>query len=208
MGLADRDYMRRPRAPLGRRRWWRESRRVLAILGVIAAVGSAGLWLSRDAQDATEHQPPAKGSLRVNVNTGTTEELESLPGIGPSFARLIIAHRPYSTTVDLLRVHGFGRARLDNLQPFVTVTGPTEKLDVGMTPQNERRDQPEPAGRLLHWARHIVWLPLASLALSICLLLPWLAHVIRSWWQRRSGRQIRQQFDDAERRRWEGHKRG
>jgi competence protein ComEA len=56
----------------------------------------------------------------VNVNTAGQTALEGLPGIGPAKAADIIAHRPYATVDDLLRVPGIGPATLERLRPHVT----------------------------------------------------------------------------------------
>ena len=56
---------------------------------------------------------------RVNINTATSEELEELPGIGPSKAAAIIESResdgPFASCEDLTRVTGIGRATVSNL---------------------------------------------------------------------------------------------
>lgn len=66
----------------------------------------------------------ASGGL-VDLNRATAEELDALPGVGPSTATAIIAHResqgPFRTLEDLLDVRGIGDARLENLRPLVTV---------------------------------------------------------------------------------------
>lgn len=41
----------------------------------------------------------------VNINKGSREDLESLPGINSTRADVIISHRPYQTAGDLLRRH-------------------------------------------------------------------------------------------------------
>jgi DNA uptake protein ComE-like DNA-binding protein len=71
--------------------------------------------------------PPAEGSLVVNVNTATEQEIETIPKIGAARAALIIAGRPYTSVDDLLRVRGIGRKTLDEARPYVKVTGETEK---------------------------------------------------------------------------------
>ena len=70
----------------------------------------------------------AEGSLRVNINTATLTELESIPGIGESLAKLIVAQRPYTSVDDLEKVSGIGPNSLESLRPFVKVEGEAEKL--------------------------------------------------------------------------------
>jgi competence protein ComEA len=60
---------------------------------------------------------PAKTA--ININTANTGELETLSGIGPSKAKLIVADRqangPYSNCSDLTRVRGIGAATVNNI---------------------------------------------------------------------------------------------
>jgi competence ComEA-like helix-hairpin-helix protein len=101
-------------------------------MGALLALGvaSAALYLFRDARNTffsgSQYQAIQKGSLRVNINTATTEELESIPDIGPARAAQIIANRPYSRLEDLEHVHGLGHSLVQSLRPYVKFSGATE----------------------------------------------------------------------------------
>lgn len=65
----------------------------------------------------------------VNLNDASVEQLERLPGIGPSRARAILELRArlkrFTRLEDLLRVRGIGRATFRKLRPLLTLDGPT-----------------------------------------------------------------------------------
>jgi competence protein ComEA len=61
----------------------------------------------------------------VNINTATLEELDSLPGIGPTIAQRIIDYReengPFNTIEDIMNVSGIGPATFDDIKDLITV---------------------------------------------------------------------------------------
>ena len=61
----------------------------------------------------------------VNVNSATAEQLDVLPGVGPTTAAAIVAHRqqhgPFQDIEQLADVRGIGPAKLDALRGLVTV---------------------------------------------------------------------------------------
>lgn len=57
----------------------------------------------------------------IDLNTATLEELESLKGIGPKLADLIIKRRPYKSVDDLTRVPRLRPAVLEDIRPHVSV---------------------------------------------------------------------------------------
>jgi competence protein ComEA len=61
----------------------------------------------------------------VNLNTASADQLDTLPGVGPSTAAAIIAHRdqsgPFTSVDQLIDVRGIGEAKLEQLRDLVTV---------------------------------------------------------------------------------------
>lgn len=64
-------------------------------------------------------------SSYVNINTATLNELQTLPGIGPSKSQAIISYReengPFAEPKDLIKVSGIGQKTLEKLLPLITV---------------------------------------------------------------------------------------
>ena len=101
----------------------------LAIAGMVIAVGSGAIWLIQDARDLSDSFGPAEGSLIVNINTASEEQLISVPGVGATRAAQIVAGRPYESVDDLSKIAGVSGKTLDSLRPFVTVKGETRKRE-------------------------------------------------------------------------------
>jgi competence protein ComEA len=62
---------------------------------------------------------------RVNVNTATVNDLDALPGIGPTTAQTIVDYRlrhgPFQIIQDLQNVPGIGPATYDRIKDYITV---------------------------------------------------------------------------------------
>lgn len=67
----------------------------------------------------------ASGSGLVNINSASAEELDALPGVGPSTAAAIVEDReqngPFNSVDDLLRVSGVGEKKLERLRSAACV---------------------------------------------------------------------------------------
>lgn len=64
----------------------------------------------------------------VNINEATPEQLERLPGIGPSRAQAIVNFRkthPFKRIEDLQRIKGLGKKTWNRLRPLLALSGPT-----------------------------------------------------------------------------------
>ncbi|MCQ3936535.1 MAG: hypothetical protein DPW18_05740 [Chloroflexi bacterium] len=61
----------------------------------------------------------------ININTALLEELDSLPGIGPTIAQRIIDYReengPFETIEDIMNVSGIGPSTFDQIKDLITV---------------------------------------------------------------------------------------
>ena len=66
-----------------------------------------------------------KANSKININTATQEELDSLPGIGPSTALKIINYRKehgkFSKVEELKNVSGIGDSKFAQLKDLITV---------------------------------------------------------------------------------------
>ena len=75
---------------------------------------------------ANEEIPEAKtASSLININTATAEELEQLPGIGPSTAQKIVSDRmangSFKSPDDLKRVTGIGDKKFETISALICV---------------------------------------------------------------------------------------
>jgi competence protein ComEA len=72
------------------------------------------------AQKAT-----APTAAKVNINTATAEQLQTLPGIGPALAKTIIEHRTksgkFNKIEEILNVKGMGEKKFEKIRDRLTV---------------------------------------------------------------------------------------
>ena len=70
---------------------------------------------------------PAKPGRGIRLNSATAQQLDSLPGIGPTLAQRILAHRRslgpagFTSKEQLLEVPGIGPKRYADIAPYVTL---------------------------------------------------------------------------------------
>jgi competence protein ComEA len=61
----------------------------------------------------------------ININTASSFELETLPGIGPTTAQMIIDYReangPFLSTEDIINVSGIGPGTYERIKDLITV---------------------------------------------------------------------------------------
>jgi competence ComEA-like helix-hairpin-helix protein len=84
----------------------------------------------------------------VNINTATAMELQTLPGIGPGMAQLIINYReengPFESIQDLMNVPRLGQKTFDMLENYITVVSMQKMQDAkDGTGESDRKTVPE-----------------------------------------------------------------
>ena len=127
-----------------------DERRALAIILSILLAGAAARWLDRptplpddiasldlaqfeqDSRDAAERKAPQKEAQRtatprakLDLNSATLQQIDSLPGVGRTVAERIIAQRataPFRYHSDLRNVRGIGPAMAARLAPLVLLS--------------------------------------------------------------------------------------
>ena len=85
--------------------------------------------LSKSSPSSKSGKPPttttAKPKGPFDLNTATQEQLEAVPGIGPSLAGRILQYRKehgsFATYADLIKVAGIGPAKLEQFRSYLLV---------------------------------------------------------------------------------------
>lgn len=86
---------------------------------------SSGGVNSKETTNSTQTNTSDMSSKKVNINKATQEELDTLPGIGPSIASKIIDYREqngkFNSIEEIKEVSGIGEAKYEKIKDSITI---------------------------------------------------------------------------------------
>jgi competence protein ComEA len=95
-------------------------RRMRLAWAIVLCVGLVVAPLTALAQ-----QGSAPSNEKVNLNTATLEQLQTLPGVGPAIAKSIVEYRTkvgkFSKIEDILNVKGIGEKKFQRMKDRLTI---------------------------------------------------------------------------------------
>jgi comEA protein len=84
-----------------------------------------GLILSSVSVMAQKSAPAPASTEKINLNSATVEQLQSLPGIGPAIAKTIIEHRTkagkFNRVEEIMKVKGIGEKKFQKIKDRLTI---------------------------------------------------------------------------------------
>ena len=96
------------------------------------------VWVPYQLDDVMDFDKPAvlggeptqgQQTRKININTASQIELESLSGIGPVIAKAVIQYRlengPFKDIEEIQEVSGIGPVTFEKIKPIITVKGPS-----------------------------------------------------------------------------------
>jgi DNA uptake protein ComE-like DNA-binding protein len=97
---------------------------IAKIAPLATASGATAAAASTKASTPRSQPSPSAPGQKVDLNTASEKDLDSLPGVGAATAKKIIAGRPYSSVDDLSKA-GLSAAVIAKIAPLATVSGAT-----------------------------------------------------------------------------------
>jgi competence protein ComEA len=123
--------------------WPRQQQLVLGLVLLALLAAAISEWWQRrpkpvfvtDSRIGVERRS-AEEEPRLDLNQASVEQLGALPGIGPTLAQRIVAHRqqfgPFLKVEDLRRVPGIGPKTYEKVRPHVTIGEPAPAATVAV----------------------------------------------------------------------------
>ena len=91
----------------------------------IACVVALCLGLVFSSVSVMAQKPDPAGVDKINLNSATAEQLQTLPGIGPATAKSIIEHRTkigeFSRIEEIINIKGIGEKKFQKIKDRLVV---------------------------------------------------------------------------------------
>jgi Helix-hairpin-helix motif len=120
VSIAERDYMRRENDGAPQIRW---RHALIFLAGAILLFAFVAEYCS----NIGKRDRFTKGSLVLNINRATAEELQTLPGVGPAYAARIIQNRPYTSVDGLFEKRVLPKVVVDGNRSLLKTDGKNER---------------------------------------------------------------------------------
>ena len=82
-----------------------------------------GEEVSEESVEVTNKEVSSPESSKININTATIEELDTLPGVGEATANKIVNHRSengeFKTVEEIKNVNGIGDKKFENIKELI-----------------------------------------------------------------------------------------
>jgi competence protein ComEA len=76
---------------------------------------------AREPSRTAGTKPSTAPAGKININTASLEELQTLPGIGPVKGQAIVEGRPFRTIEDIMKVKGIKEGEFGKIKDLITV---------------------------------------------------------------------------------------
>lgn len=92
---------------------------------IIPEIGEEINYTSDNIKDDIVSKDTTNNSAKININTATIEELDTLPGVGEATANKILNHRKengnFKSIEEIKNVNGIGDKKFENIRELISV---------------------------------------------------------------------------------------
>ncbi len=113
----------------------------LIIAGLVLSGFTFATAAAEKTTTRTKSADKATASQKIDINSASEAELETLPGVGKTTAKKIISNRPYSSVLDLKKA-GLSTKAIQKVQPLASARRINEPAGAAAS-----KSQTEPAAR-------------------------------------------------------------